>query len=664
MKWTIKARIFSGFAIPVALTLLIAGYGTIQLNIISADEANVQHETTSRARTNALSAQLEKIRRAATRFEAQADKDSMQDMTAAEGTAANLLNDLIATSTSDARRAAFLGAQSVLAGITQAGKRMQQSGNAAAQSQAGLVTGGDALSLAATHVVDAAAAEDGSVIANATQALEHAVLNLLVANWRFQATGEPAGVATFDAAIAKALQVVSQFNTLASAKIAPLIPPLAQALNAYGDNFHSYATAKQAATKAYEQEMRPQIITQQNVLAEISASFNQRAEAALVESAERLGSIRQIQLAAAAAAGLLAGLIAIIIGRSVATPLAGIAGAIGRLAAGDKTSAVPFRDRADEIGAIATAVEVLRENAVFADRLATEQGAEATAKAERGTRLDNLFGTFETKVDELAQTLTSASTELEATAQSMSGVAGETQERTTTVAAAAEEASRGLGTVASASEELATSISEITRQVSQSAQMTERAAADARRAEPIVQALAEGAQKIGDVVGLITNIASQTNLLALNATIEAARAGDAGKGFAVVASEVKSLAQQTGKATEEIAQQVGQIQSATRDAVSAIEGISRAIAEVSGVVTSIAAAVEEQGAATAEIARTVQQSAAATQDVSRNVVGISDAASQTGAAASEVLSAAGDLSRQSDALQREVSSFLDAAKAA
>jgi methyl-accepting chemotaxis protein len=200
--------------------------------------------------------------------------------------------------------------------------------------------------------------------------------------------------------------------------------------------------------------------------------------------------------------------------------------------------------------------------------------------------------------------------------------------------------------------------------VTQSTKITGEAVADARRTDTIVRALAEGAEKIGHVVGMITDIAGQTNLLALNATIEAARAGDAGKGFAVVASEVKSLANQTAKATEEIGIQIAQIQSATKEAVDAIRGITGTIEEVSSISVSIAAAVEEQGAATAEIARNVQQTAQSAMDVTVNIGNVSQAATDTGAAADRVLSAAGDLSRQAEQLNTEVSTFIAEVRAA
>lgn len=272
--------------------------------------------------------------------------------------------------------------------------------------------------------------------------------------------------------------------------------------------------------------------------------------------------------------------------------------------------------------------------------------------------LNQTADAFEAKVGSLVSMLSSSATELQATAHSMSVTATQTNQQATTVTTATEEASASVQTVAAAAEELTASIHEISRQMAQSAKITGKAVGDARRTDIVVRTLAASAQKIGDVVKIISGIAAQTNLLALNATIEAARAGDAGKGFAVVANEVKSLATQTAKATGEIGSQIAQIQTATEEAVEAIKAIGATIEEVNVIASSIAAAVEEQGAATAEIARNVQQTAASTQQVTATIAGVSQAANDTGAAAGQVLGAANDLSRQADQVTNEVSNFV------
>jgi len=285
-------------------------------------------------------------------------------------------------------------------------------------------------------------------------------------------------------------------------------------------------------------------------------------------------------------------------------------------------------------------------------------------KQEHGRSLERMATDFQDKVGQLVAVLSESSKALEGTAQSMASTADVTTSQASTVAAAAEEASASVQTVAASAEELTSSIGEISRQVTQSSQITGKAVQEARRTDTIVRALSEGADKIGQVVDLITNIAGQTNLLALNATIEAARAGEAGRGFAVVASEVKSLAQQTARATEEIGAQIAQVQSATNDAVEAIKGITGTIEEVSGIAATIAAAVEEQGAATSEIARNVQQVSVSTQEVTSNITGVSQAAQEASVAVSHVLGNANDVSNQASRLSAEVDSFVASIRAA
>ena len=349
---------------------------------------------------------------------------------------------------------------------------------------------------------------------------------------------------------------------------------------------------------------------------------------------------------------------------TISGPVRLLTEAMIRLADSDWSTEVPGTSRRDEVGEMANAVSVFKTNGVNAVRVAAEQEAERATKAQRAERLETLTRGFEAKAGTLVNQVSSAATELQVTAQSMTGMAGQATQQATNVAAAAEQASANVQTVAAAAEELASSVTEISRQVAQSAKIANKAKDDARRTDSVVQALAEGAQKIGDVVGLINDIAGQTNLLALNATIEAARAGDAGKGFAVVASEVKSLATQTAKATEEIARQISQIQTATKEAVGSIQGIGATISEISEIAAAIAAAVEEQGSATQEIARNVQQAATGTQQVSANIVGVSQGANDTGAAAVQVLGAAGELSRQAEQLHGEIGRYIIGVEAA
>lgn len=345
--------------------------------------------------------------------------------------------------------------------------------------------------------------------------------------------------------------------------------------------------------------------------------------------------------------------------RSIVDPVNSMTTAMGRLADGDLEVEIEGAERQDEIGQMAAAVQVFKENAVEMKRLEEEQ-AQAALRAEEEKRasMNAMAEQFESSVGGVLGAVSTAAGQMESSAQAMSATAEETNSQAATVAAAAEETSVNVQTVASATEELASSISEISRQVGESSKITGEAVADTERTNQQVRGLAEAAEQIGEVVELISTIAEQTNLLALNATIEAARAGDAGKGFAVVASEVKNLATQTAKATDDISTQVASIQSATTGAVEAIQGIGGTIGKVDEISSAIAAAVEEQQAATQEIARNVQQAASGTQEVTSNITGVNTAASETGEAAAEVLSLSGDLSAQSSSLGTAVDKFL------
>ncbi len=357
-------------------------------------------------------------------------------------------------------------------------------------------------------------------------------------------------------------------------------------------------------------------------------------------------------------------LLVVVIVRGITGPLANMTGVMSHLAEGNKDVEVEGEERRDEIGDMARAVQVFKENMIKADELAAQQEEEREAKEKRAEKVMQLTADFDDTVSGVLKTVASATTELESTAQAMSATAEQTNQQSSAVASASEQATANVQTVASASEELSSSISEIGRQVAESAKIAEQAVAEAERTNGTIQGLAQAAQKIGEVIDLINDIASQTNLLALNATIEAARAGDAGKGFAVVASEVKNLANQTAKATEEIAGQIGSMQEATEGAVEATAGIGKVIGQVNEIATTIASAVEEQQAATSEISRNVEEAAQGTQEVSNNISGVHKAAQDTGAASSQMLSSAGELSKQSETLRAAVETFLDEIKAA
>ncbi|WP_147018692.1 methyl-accepting chemotaxis protein [Methylorubrum extorquens] len=351
---------------------------------------------------------------------------------------------------------------------------------------------------------------------------------------------------------------------------------------------------------------------------------------------------------------------------SITRPLGSLVGVLQRMARGEIEAEIKEAARGDEIGAVGRAVEGIK--AMVARKAAEEaevrRRADEAAAAERKRTMVELADGFEAAVGGIVGMVSASATELQATAQQMTATATETASQSTTVAAAAEEAASNVGTVAAAAEELGVSVQEIGRQVQGSSGLAQAAVGEADQTTHLVQALRTTSARIGDMVGLISNIASQTNLLALNATIEAARAGEAGRGFAVVATEVKELASQTARATEEISGQIGEIQGVTDQAVAAIGVITSRIREINNVAAGIAAAVEQQGAATQEIVRNVAQASSGTAEVTRNISGVAQASEETGIAASQVLTSSAELSRQSEHLSAEVQRFLATVRAA
>jgi len=434
-------------------------------------------------------------------------------------------------------------------------------------------------------------------------------------------------------------------------------------LAAYQRDFFAAATAAQESAQAVAKlskiyaDADPLIVDMDRRIKEVAAASS--AEAAVVVERTTmivLGSIGAIVVVVA--------LLAWFVGRGMTALLVGISALMERLAGGDLAIHITGKDRTDAIGTLARSLEVFRENAETARRLEAEQQAERQRKAQRQETIDGLIKAFNASVEEMLRTVASSATEMQATSQSMSATAEETSRQAAAVASASEEASTNVQTVAAAAEELTSTVHEITRQVTQSATIANKAVDEVDATNATVEGLADAAQKIGDVVRMIQEIAAQTNLLALNATIEAARAGEAGRGFAVVASEVKALATQTGKATEDIGGQVAAIQGATGHAVTAIQNIGKTISQVSEIATAIAGAVEEQTTATQEISRNTVEAARGTEQVNANIAGVNEAAGATSHAASQVQTASAQLNRETVRLRDTIETFLQEIRAA
>ncbi len=470
----------------------------------------------------------------------------------------------------------------------------------------------------------------------------------------------------FEAAVARFLRAGMASDSPVRAKVVESLAKL-QALGE-GDKtvFDHRMNELEARQKIFEA-----LEVSRSLSSELSASVQALADSAQQSSesaADNSHGVVQggkLQLGIVAVVSFLAAVLIawLYVGRNLVRRLLNVSSSMEKLAGGDLTTDVP-RDGSDEIARMGDTVQVFKDNALEAKRMQGEQERlKEEAEGQKRDLMLKMAGDFEEVIGNALNTVSSSSEQMHASAQAMSETATDASSMSNVVARGAEQAMASVNTVASATEELSSSINEISAQVNKSSEVANDAVGKAKATNEVVKGLAEAAERIGAVVELITAIAEQTNLLALNATIEAARAGDAGKGFAVVASEVKNLAGQTGKATQEISEQINGIQNATEDAVKAIAEITEVVAEVDEIATSIASAIEEQGTATQEIARNAEQAASGTQEVTSNIQGITDAVTRTGSSSSEISTASGDLSQQANLLKQEADKFVQLIRA-
>jgi methyl-accepting chemotaxis protein len=519
-------------------------------------------------------------------------------------------------------------------------------------------------------------------IETALRQANDAILDSRIAGWRFVATAEPATANRMNKSADLAFAMVGQARSLADDKaLGDTIAALTGTVSEFKAIMVQLTTSLSTEERIVRERAQPAAVDMDDLIDAVVLAAKDLADRALSRSTSEMTSVERL--------GLTFGAIVVLVmigsavyGRiSIARPIRAIGNVLTELANGNKAVDIPYTTRSDEVGDAARAADNFRDNLVRMDRMeaaqrdaesraaaakrvaderaiAERQAAEQQAATRRKADMLRLADDFERAVGNIVDTVTSASTELEAAARTLTKTAETTEHLSGTVASASEQASANVQSVASATDEMTSSIEEISRQVVESNRIALDAVKQAQTTDARIAELSQAAGRIGDVLKLITAVAEQTNLLALNATIEAARAGEAGKGFAVVAQEVKVLAGQTAKATGEIATQIAGMQAATHDSVAAIKEIGGTIGRISAITGTIAAAVEEQGAATQEIARNVQQAAQGTAQVATNIIDVNRGASETGAASNQVLTSAQSLSKESTNLKTQVDRFL------
>ena len=664
-RFRIGTRIWVGFMLLILIAGGLVGVDITQFRQTSTQVGLMGTLAAHSQRTLTAARLLAELQTSAVSYMATSDEAALSQFNETYAAFNDLLANSTAMAASDSRRQIYSAIRQETTSIKMQFADLVQMEQKLQADQASLSEGGDQLTAATGQLIAAAKAAYNDDLLMAARNVETKILVVPAAAWRFIALADQQALAAFKANLATAFSQITEVDDIAPASIAPPIAKVKAALQAYARVFDDVSTGMLKSRGLFETKLRPVIAGQTQQLLAAVESQTRDFTAAKQTSDQAIAATMNTQAVIAPVGLLLAVMFAWLIARGITRPVSAITRAMSELSTGRWDTAIPGVDRRDELGVMAGAVAVFKKNGEETQRLRHAQADhEQRVNTERRASMQALAAEFEAKVGQLIAQVSASAIELQATAGSMSETAGQTTQRAATVAAAAEQAGANVQTVAGAAEELSSSISEIARQVAQSTRIAGKAVEDTRRTDGVVRVLADGAQKIGEVVNLISTIANQTNLLALNATIEAARAGDAGKGFAVVASEVKALASQTARATENIGQQITQIQAATQEAVASIQAIGSTIAEVSAIAASIAAAVEQQGAATQEIARNVQQAASGTAEVTLNIVRVNEGATETGAAASQVLGAASELSRRAEQLSSETSHFIAGVKAA
>jgi methyl-accepting chemotaxis protein len=655
----IRNRIYGGFGSLLALSLALASFALWALFSVNREVSGMDTASDHTGVLREISRNVEVLRSSAQRS-ALRPEDTAIGKQAAQ-TAVQLLQQASQTRSEERRRIY----QGIIAEIRTFEEERDTWASLSAElgsELAKLYADGDMLAADVERLV-AAVGSDPSVTGRVREA-EFNLLLVRVANWRFLATEDPHGPEIFNANLMRARQALASLEgaALPTDGLA-LVGTLKGVLDRYAASFAIASTDTLKISELHNNKMLPRLIAAQKQIDTAESRLRQEFADARTHADDTIATATVVQEVVGSLGILFGALCAVFLSRSIVRPLAGMTDAMGKLAAGDTETQIPGRDAADEIGAMARAAEVFRQNAIERLRLEARM-SDDRANTARKNETHRLADEFERQIGVIVTTVSAASTELESAAKDLAANAEATQHRSATVAAASEQASANVRAVAAAAEQLAGSLDELAHEVQESRRIAQEAVQQAGETDTRVVEQSQATARISEAIQLITAVAEQTNLLALNATIEAARAGPAGRGFAVVAQEVKALALQTAKAAEEIARQLSEIHSVSDSSIVAIKQIAATIGRMSEITSILTAGIEEQSISTRQIAQNSSQAEERTSQVLVNITKVDQDASQTQAASARMLASAKSLAVNSNDLQMKVDKFLETVRAA